>query len=133
MHPFIRGGDVLLVEPVDPARLRPGEIILYHRHGTSHVIHRLIRRVKRDGRLVFIAQGDNLTRPDEPIGAEQVLGSVVEIHRDGQRIRLDTGPGRLLSLLVYGLAPWGPWRYSWLKRLGRLPWRCVQRLTWRKA
>jgi len=133
MMPFVHPGDVLLVERVDPARLRPGAIIVFHRAGTTNTVHRLIRKVERDGRVVLIARGDNLNRPDEPIGAEQVLGRVVEIHRDGQRIRLDTGPGHLLGLLVYRLAPWRPWRYSWLKRLGRLPWWCVERLTWRKT
>jgi len=133
MHPFIRGGDVLLVEPVAPAQLRPGEIVLYHRGRTSHVVHRLVRRVEKDGQLVFIAKGDNAVGADAPILAEQVLGRVVEIHMDGHCMRLDTGPGRLLGLLVYRLSPWKPWRYSWLKRLGRLPWRCVQRFTWRKT
>ncbi len=131
--PFVRPGGVLVVERVDLARLCPGAIILYHRGGTSHVVHRLVRRVEKDGRLVFIAQGDNKLMADAPILAEQVLGMVVEIHRDGQRIRLDTGPGRLLGLLVYRLSPWKPWRFSWLKPLGRLPWRCVQRFIWRKA
>lgn len=128
MHPFIRGGDVLLVEPAAPARLRPGEIILYHRGGTSHIVHRLVRRVEKDGRLMFIAQGDNVVGADAPILAEQVLGRVVEIHMDGHRMRLDTGPGRLLGLLVYRLSPWKPWRYSWLRWLARHPWRWVGRL-----
>lgn len=133
MHPFIRGGDVLLVEPVAPARLRPGEIIFYHRGGTSHMVHRLVRRVEKDGRLMFIAQGDNVVGADAPILAEQVLGMVVEIQRDGRRMRLGTGLGRLLNLSVYRLAPWRPWHRSWVIRLGRMPWRCVQRFTWRKT
>jgi hypothetical protein len=133
MHPFIRGGDVLLVEPVDPARLRPGEIMLYHRGGTSHVVHRLVRRVEKDGRLMFIAQGDNKLIADAPILAEQVLGMVVEIQRDGRRMRLGTGPGRLLGLLVYRLSPWKPWRFSWLRWLARVPWRWLGRFMWREA
>jgi len=133
MYPFIRGGDVLLVESVAPARLRPGEIIFYHRGGTSHMVHRLVRRVEKDGRLIFIAQGDNLVGADAPIFAEQVLGMVVEIQRHGRRMRLGRGPGRLLNLTAYRLAPWRFWRRPWLIRLGRLPWRCVQGLVWRKA
>ncbi len=133
MHPFIRGRDVILVEPVDPARLRPGEIILYHRGDTSHVVHRLVRRVEKDGRLVFIAQGDNKLIADAPILAEQVLGRVVGIEREGRRLRLDRGPGWLLNRVIYYFRGWAPWRPRACRRLGRLPWRCVQRFIWRKA
>ncbi len=133
MMPFVRPGDVLVVERVDLARLCPGAIILYHRGGTSHVVHRLVRRVEKDGRLVFIAQGDNKLIADAPILAEQVLGRVVGIEREGRRLRLDRGPGWLLNRVIYYFRGWAPWRPRACRRLGRLPWRCVQRFIWRKA
>ena len=133
MMPFVRPGDVLLVEPVDPARLRTGEIILFHQRSTSHVVHRLIRRVKRDGRLVFIAQGDNSAIADAPILAEQVLGRVVGIEREGRRLRLDRGPGQLLNRVIYYLRGLAPWRPRSCRRLARVPWRLLGRLMWRQA
>ena len=119
--------------PWTPARLRSGEIVLFHRGGTSHTVHRLIRRVKRDGRLAFIAQGDNMAIADTPVLAEQVMGRVTGIERDGRRLSLDRGPGRLLNRVIYYLRGLALWRPRAFRRLARVPWRWLERLMWRQA
>jgi hypothetical protein len=41
--------------------------------------HRIVEKREIDGNIGFMTKGDNVGRPDLPIGAEQVLGKVVRI------------------------------------------------------
>ena len=85
MHPTIRNGDVITVEPVAPAKLKIGDIILYRFRG-GFIAHRLVSVEERNGcGLSFILRGDASSTCDQPVEAEQILGKVVCLER-GHRI-----------------------------------------------
>ena len=108
MHPTIRHGDVITVEPVAPSNLKRGDIILY-RLQKSFVAHRLVNIEERNGcGLTFILRGDASTSCDAPVGAQQVLGKVVRVERGHRRIDPYSPKVRLWSML-----------YLWLARLRR--------------
>jgi signal peptidase I len=48
MHPTIRHGDLITVEPVAPSNLKRGDIILY-RLQNGFIAHRLVNIEERDG------------------------------------------------------------------------------------
>ena len=77
MHPFIRGDEYLLVEPV--ARIRVGDVVLTlaDRGLTAH------RVVRIDGTTV-ITRGDNAPGCDAPIDTARVLGRVTYVERAGK-------------------------------------------------
>ena len=134
MCPLIHPGDILQVQPVTPQELRKGDIVLFLGPQGSYVTHRLIRKVKANGRLVvLITQGDNTEAQDIPIQAQEVVGKVVAIEREGRWLRLDRGMGRLLNYAIYYFRGWSPWRPRAARGLGRYPWRCLKGLMWRKA
>ncbi len=86
MHPTILDGDLITVEPVAPAAVKQGDIILY-RLGRGVIAHRLIRIERRNGGVPhFILRGDAPGAPDEPVVVQQVLGKVVCVERGGRRI-----------------------------------------------
>jgi signal peptidase len=82
MHPTICHGDVITVEPVAPAKLKRGDIILYL-FKNGFIAHRIVNIKKKTGcGRTFILRGDGSTICDAPVRPEQVLGKVVFVERD---------------------------------------------------
>jgi signal peptidase I len=88
MHPTIRDGEAVTVEPVDPGKVKRGDIVLYRTAG-GVIAHRvtLIER-REDKPEVFHLRGDASTSLDAPVRAEQILGRVVSVERTGRTISL---------------------------------------------
>ena len=108
MHPTIRHGDVITVEPVAPAKLKRGDIILY-RFQNDFIAHRIVNVEEREGcKLTFILKGDASTGCDAPVKPEQVLGKVVCLERDQRIIDPYSLNVRIWSML-----------YLWLARIKR--------------
>src|SRR5437899_11593258 len=76
MHPTIRYGEIISVEPLGDSAIRSGEILLYRRaRGT--IAHRLVRVTSRvQERPQLVLRGDAADCADPPIEIEQVLGRV---------------------------------------------------------
>ena len=86
MHPTIRDGEIITVEPVMPSAVKQGDIILY-RSKVGVIAHRVVRISQKNGVVPrFILRGDALGSPDEPLAAQQILGKVVWLERDGKGI-----------------------------------------------
>lgn len=95
MHPTIRDGEVLLVEPVVCADVHRGDVVLY-RTGERVIAHRVVR--VEGGESIgysFTLRGDACRSSDEPVSAEQVLGRVVAIERGGRVLTLSRRPQNL--------------------------------------
>jgi signal peptidase len=104
MHPTICHGDVITVEPVVPAKLNRGDIILYHLQD-SLIAHRIVNIEEKNGcGLTFILRGDASTSCDAPVKSEQVLGKVVRLERDHRRIDPYSRRVKLWSMLYLWLA-----------------------------
>ena len=114
MYPSIRDGDVLTIKPVHPSLLRVGEVV-FCKTASQAVAHRLVW-AKRNGRGFFLLQGDRNMRPDPPVRADQIMGRVVELSRDGRIIRLDRPGRRLVGLAVAASSPIRPILYPVLRR-----------------
>jgi signal peptidase I len=122
MYPTILNGDEITVEPTKPEVIEIGDIILYRDH-QNLIAHRVIKILKRSeknsrsapqgpqGRsssetLQFILRGDARPVCDDPINAEQILGKVISVERNGRcmnpyslKIRLTFYVRRLASCL----------------------------------
>lgn len=86
MQPTIREGEAITVEPVEPARLIWGDIILYRsdRGVMAHCIVGLKRRAGED--TIFRVRGDASGSSDESVESKRVLGKVVSVERHGYRL-----------------------------------------------
>jgi len=104
MHPIIRHGDVITVEPLAPTKLKKGDIILY-RFQSGFIAHRIVNREERKGSgLTFVLRGDASATCDDPVKPEQVLGKVVCLERDNRPIDPYSLRVKLWSMLYLRLA-----------------------------
>ena len=76
MHPFIRSGQRLVVEAVDPRALRRGDVVLA-RLERGLTAHRIIEIEERQGEVVSITtRGDNCALEDPPFPPAQLVGRI---------------------------------------------------------
>lgn len=80
MHPTLKEGDILKIEPISPEKVRPREIILYHNQGKLFC-HRLLKRFQKMEITYGIAKGDASTSSLPPFPIDQVLARVVGAER----------------------------------------------------
>lgn len=84
MRPTIRDGEAVTVKPVEPAEVRRGDIILY-RTARGVIAHRVVLIEGREtGARVFHLRGDAASTCDAPVQAEQILGRVISVERNGR-------------------------------------------------
>ena len=137
MHPLIRDGDILTIEPVDPQRLRVGDVAFYRPSDSKVVVHRVVGKLSQNGRLVFLIRGDASDGPCEVVPAECILGRAVLLERNGRAVRLDRGPARLAGILWVKLSPWSRRAYLAVQRalrfLRRACRKLIRLLSWRSG
>ena len=79
MHPSIKSGSVIFIEPCEPgAKPHPGEIIAWKRD-TGIVVHRLVNVYDQKMQRHFVTRGDSCPGEDDPIFFEQIAGKVVRV------------------------------------------------------
>jgi hypothetical protein len=129
MSPWLRRGDMILVEMAEAERLSPGDILLTARQGEM-VTHRLVAR--EAGR--WYTKGDHFFHADPPLSAGEILGVVVAFECGGKRVGLATNSWRGLNRRLARLSRWeaawfkiigrsrpGGWAALWLAAIYRLP------------
>ena len=100
MYPTIMANETIMVEPIDPAKVKQGDIILYRTNGRL-VSHRVVginilvdnyaesssdissQPAVRGHHRFFILRGDASLTCDEPVKFDQILGKVVAVERNG--------------------------------------------------
>jgi SOS-response transcriptional repressor LexA len=81
MHPALRGGDVVLIEPI--GRCERGDVVVAKLEGRI-VMHRVVSVAADHVRL----RGDNRIECDPPIALAEVIGRVTRVERDGREMRV---------------------------------------------
>jgi signal peptidase len=97
MHPTIKDGETITVEPVKPSGIKRGDIVLY-RLDKGVIAHRVVRIEKNDGAPLFILRGDALGAQDEAAAVQQVLGKVVSVQRGGRSIDLYSRRAKMVRI-----------------------------------
>jgi signal peptidase I len=95
MHPTIRSDELITVVPIKPHEIKRGNIILFRTQFGSVMAHRVIGINQLATGLQFITRGDAATDCDRPVGAEQVLGRVISVERNGTQRKLTGLKSRL--------------------------------------
>lgn len=99
----IEAGDLIFVNPVDPADLKVGDIITYM-EGSTVVTHRIIEiTTGEDGKLLFSTKGDaNNTADKEPVHQDELVGIFTgRIHKVGDlAIFMQTPLGMIIFIGV---------------------------------
>jgi signal peptidase I len=95
MNPTIKEGETIIIQPAAPSAVRKGDIILYS-FENGFIAHRVVRILKRKGDAsCFIMRGDASDSSDCPVSAQQVLGKVISVEREGRSIDLYSQRARI--------------------------------------
>lgn len=102
MRPLLRSerDQVVLTPCADPARLQPGDVVLFRCCG-RHILHRIVRR---DGERLTLA-GDGNYRITEQCTTRDVAGIAVRVIRASGRVVGCDSPGWQLRLWL-AIPPW---------------------------
>jgi hypothetical protein len=98
MFPLVRPDTVADIHFRPASQVRSGDLILFERGG-GIILHRVLARSEREGRLAFTEKGDHQPFANL-VPEEQYLGVAVRL-RSGRRVfDPSTGRGRLLTRLI---------------------------------
>jgi len=88
MVPVLRCGDVLIVEPVQAAQVRRGDVVLaeLERGLTAHRVVAIT--TGGDGRSWITTRGDGVKECDARFEPYSLLGIIKTADRDGRRVRI---------------------------------------------
>lgn len=109
MTPTITSGDTVVLRPVRPTQVRPGDIIAC-RSRSRIFLHRLVAVSDAGGDTWLHLRGDGKRGLDAPLPLDAVIGRVVRIERSSFRdleegTRVTMG-GRLGTRLARAAASW---------------------------
>ena len=104
MYPFIKNGDIILVEQRNGDSVGIGDIIFYRRSDDSLAAHRLIKITGTKDRIFLFTKGDSLKYIDPPVTSGQVMGRVIGIEGNGRHFKLNRWPGHVFGRLVAWMA-----------------------------
>jgi signal peptidase I len=85
MLPSVWPGDTLVIERVDNSAVSEGDIVLFGRNRRLFA-HRLVTKAGQSWDSRFVTRGDAMPAPDSPVSADDLLGRVSVILRNGKRI-----------------------------------------------
>lgn len=79
MIPAVNVGDIVIVNKIDPNKLKVGDIISF-RSGSQVITHRIDDIEKNEQEILYITKGDNNnTRDSEKVNEKNLEGKVVKI------------------------------------------------------
>src|SRR4030067_3849623 len=106
MHPFIKDKDIIKIKPVEPLKLKAGDVIFYLSGSKRLIAHRLIKKTKgKEDELLFVTKGDSTHGFDEAIPSSSVLGKVVAVERDEKEISMETRVAGFKNFLLSKTSP----------------------------
>lgn len=122
MRPFIQDGDFITVSPIDDASVKVGNVIFYLSDENKIIVHRIIKKHKKNGNTILSVKGDASLSSPEKVDLKNVLGTVTTVERNSKKKRLDTKFSQVKSLFIAGISPLSKWIYpigSITKQIGR--------------
>ncbi len=111
MYPSIREGELITVEPVRASDVKIADIVLF-RSERGLIAHRVVDNRTQSSVLSphhFLLRGDASLSCDQPVAAQQILGRVVRVERNGRSIQLASRGAKLwhkAHRMASGLKGW---------------------------
>lgn len=104
MYPAIKPGSLILIEPLrQKGKPVPGEIVALKREN-GLVVHRVMKRVIKNGITYYITRGDSNANKDTPVTIEKIVGRIVKSEPTGENpipadIRINNKPRYVINRL----------------------------------
>ncbi|HTP10130.1 MAG TPA: signal peptidase I [Anaerolineae bacterium] len=113
MRPLLQVGDVVVVQPIEPRTLRPGDVIVVQRDG-AWITHRLVTVDARG----WYTHGDNARTSDAAASADEIIGRVIAIERGDQTIDLQQPHWRAIDRRINRIQRWQMHLFATLRQWG---------------
>jgi signal peptidase I len=105
MFPFLKTGDIIILEKVPAEKLRTGDIVSFkHDHGDNVIVHRIVKNEKYGSSFRLLTKGDNNLDYDFSVPENDILGRVRHIIRGQKTIDLERLNQKFLSKIVLVLS-----------------------------
>jgi len=98
MCPLINVNDRVLVKTLEIRELRAGDIVLF-KVDDKCIAHRIIKVLKKDGKLLFYQKGD-ANKYASLLSPESVMGKVIAVEKKGHVLALTSGRIRIINHLL---------------------------------
>jgi signal peptidase I len=104
MYPAIKPGSLILIEPLkQKGRPVPGEIVAIKRE-TGLIVHRVVKRVEKNGIDYYFTRGDSNSMADTPVTIDKIAGRIVKSEPTGENpvtadIRINRKPNYIYNRL----------------------------------
>jgi len=112
MRPFIRDGDFIVVSPVKNSSIRKGDVVFYFNAENKIIVHRIIRKYKKNDRITVLIKADASFGSPEKVDIQNVLGKAIAIEKNGREKRLDRKLYQIIGLFFAVISPFSRWIYS---------------------
>ncbi len=89
MYPYLKKGDVVIIESADINNLDTGDIIVFS-SSKNLVAHRLIKKVRTAGTLQIKCKGDFCRKYDPEVSEGDFVGRVTSYERNSKAVNLNT-------------------------------------------
>jgi signal peptidase I len=99
MRPMIKKGDRLAIRPVQPGRVRIGDIVVFET-GEELCAHRLIRKHYVNNRHIFITKSDKALEADPPFTHESLVGKISHIYSAKAALNLESAVWKAANLML---------------------------------
>lgn len=109
MRPFIKNGQIIQVRPAKIFEINSGDVIFCRSFNNRMIVHRVIRKQRRNDKIVLLTKGDSTSDFDEYVYPDSILGKVIAIERNNRVIRMDKGMLRVINILCVKLSPFSKW------------------------
>lgn len=104
MWPLLKGKERLIVNPVPPAELIPGDLILY-RMENQVICHRLIKKKKEENKYMLYARADTSLSVPELVKEEVFLGRVIGLIKANKVTYFDTARQKFVNRMMLVVSP----------------------------
>ncbi len=99
MYPFLKAGDVGIVDKCLPNQLKIGDVVVFKSHHKL-VAHRLVAIKNENNQTFYIAKGDKNKFLDTAFPADALFGRINSIERNGKLIKIESKTMKFKSFLV---------------------------------
>jgi signal peptidase I len=84
MYPAIKPGSLILIEPLrQKGNPVPGEIVALKREN-GMVVHRVVKKVIKNGVIYYVTRGDSNSRTDDPVTIDKIAGRIIKSEPTGE-------------------------------------------------
>jgi signal peptidase I len=112
MHPFVQDRDFITVSPVEDSSIKIGDVVFYSTAEDRIIVHRVIWKYRKDGRVTMLIKGDATSGFPEKVDIQNIFGKVVAIERNGKKKKIDTKFYRIKGMFFAGISPLINWLYA---------------------